>query len=266
MQRLGASEALALASSHEGLPHVVLEALASGTPVVTSEEIGLGEILTDGSDAIVFPEATIDAFADAFARLAAEPELRGRLRAGAAAAGTSWSLEICADRLEALMREVSATPPRAVFVGKHGVSFPPTHDDEEKFRIHQRYLLTEVVCVSTEARVAKLPGARFVAVPDVRPAPLGSFAFYTCAPLVAVALAAGRHRSAIVCQSPYEGFGVALLRTVLPSRCARDSRSSCMATGERRAGRTEAPAAGRSARSPTAWPCGRCAGPIVSAS
>ena len=218
MQRLGASDAVALASSYEGLPHVILEALVSGTPVVTSAESGLGELLTDGSDAIVFPEATVDAFADAFARLAADPELLRHLRVGAAAAGTSWSLETCADRLEGLMREVSVTRPRAVFVGKHAVSLPPTHDDEEKYRIHQRYLFTEVVCVSTGARVAKLPGARFVAVPDVRPALLGSIAFYTCGPLVAVALAAGRHRSAIVCQSPYEGFGVALLRTVLPPR------------------------------------------------
>ncbi len=41
MRQLADADALVLASSHEGLPHVLIEALASGTPVVASRAGGV---------------------------------------------------------------------------------------------------------------------------------------------------------------------------------------------------------------------------------
>ena len=46
----------------------------------------------------------------------------------------------------------------------------------------------------------------------------GMIAFYALAPAVALGLAVGRRGSAVVCQSPYEGFGVLVLRKLVPSR------------------------------------------------
>jgi glycosyltransferase involved in cell wall biosynthesis len=57
---------------------------------------------------------------------------------------------------------------------------------------------------------------RVVLFPDLRPAILGGAAFYAGAPLVALGLAAGVRRTAIVCQSPYESIGVAALARLLP--------------------------------------------------
>jgi len=42
--------------------------------------------------------------------------------------------------------------------------------------------------------------------------------FYTVAPLLGLALAAGRQNAVIVCQSPYEAFGTLVLRQLLPRR------------------------------------------------
>ena len=53
LTRIAHADALVLASDYEGLPHVVLEALACGTPVVTTARHGLGEVLTDGTDALL---------------------------------------------------------------------------------------------------------------------------------------------------------------------------------------------------------------------
>jgi glycosyltransferase involved in cell wall biosynthesis len=218
MQRLEAADALALASSYEGLPHVVLEALVAATPVVTTRANGLGAVLTDGEDAIMVPEPTPEAFGAAFRRLADDPALLGRLRSGALASGGMWSFERCVDGVEALLRGLTKKQPRAIFLGKTRMSIPPSIDDEQKFEIHRRHMATLVVCTGKRPGVARPGGAKVLVLPSPRRAPLGTIGFYAAGPAIALVLALGRRRTAIVCQSPYEGFGVALLRMGLPEQ------------------------------------------------
>jgi glycosyltransferase involved in cell wall biosynthesis len=218
MQRLKAADALALASSYEGLPHVVLEALVTATPVVTTRANGLGAVVTDGEDAIIVPEPTPEAFGAAFRRLADDPALLGRLRSGAITSGRVWSFERCVDRVETLLRDVTTKRPRAVFIGKTRMSIPPSVDDEQKYGIHQRHIQTLVICTGRRPGVARPGGATVLVLPSPLRAPLGTIGFYTVGPAIALVLAIGRRRSAIVCQSPYEGFGVALLRMAVPEK------------------------------------------------
>jgi glycosyltransferase involved in cell wall biosynthesis len=67
----------------DGLPNVVLEALASGTPVVTTAAGGIGSVVEDGTTALVVPERDPAAIAAALQRLASNPA--GAARMGAAA-------------------------------------------------------------------------------------------------------------------------------------------------------------------------------------
>ena len=217
LRRVAAADALVLASSHEGLPHVVLEALVSGTPVVTSPAGGVGEVLTDEVDGLLVRDATPQGFATAFERLARDPALLARLRKGAAETGTEWRFERCADRLEQLMRS-TAKPPRAVFVARARMSIPPRADAERKYELHGRHIRTVIVCPATRAGISKPGGATVVGLPPLRTPVLGTALFYSVAPVVALAIAAGRRQTAIVCQSPYEGFGVLALRNLLPPR------------------------------------------------
>jgi glycosyltransferase involved in cell wall biosynthesis len=67
----------------DGLPNVVLEALASGTALVTTAAGGIGSIVEDARTALVVPERDAGALAAAIQSLVADPDLRTRLGAAA---------------------------------------------------------------------------------------------------------------------------------------------------------------------------------------
>lgn len=61
------------------LPTTVLEAMASGKPVVAAESGGAPEMVVDGATGILFPAGDADALAAALVRLLRDPELRERM-------------------------------------------------------------------------------------------------------------------------------------------------------------------------------------------
>jgi glycosyltransferase involved in cell wall biosynthesis len=70
---LAACDAFALLSDAEALPMSILEAMALGRPVVTSDVGGAGEAVVDGETGIVIPPGDPAAGAAALAKLAADP-------------------------------------------------------------------------------------------------------------------------------------------------------------------------------------------------
>jgi glycosyltransferase involved in cell wall biosynthesis len=79
-------------SSNETFGNVVLEALASGLPVVAVNEGGVRELLTPGRGGVLAPSADPVAFASEIRSLLAQPALRARLaeQAQATALGYRW--------------------------------------------------------------------------------------------------------------------------------------------------------------------------------
>lgn len=65
-----------LTSQHEGTPNVLLEAMASGLPVVAANVGGVPQIVQDGQTGFLLEPWDIDGFAAALARLARNAELR----------------------------------------------------------------------------------------------------------------------------------------------------------------------------------------------
>jgi glycosyltransferase involved in cell wall biosynthesis len=65
----------------EGIPVVLMEAMASGLPVVASRLSGIPELVTDGVDGLLVPPADAVALADALERLADDRALARRLGA-----------------------------------------------------------------------------------------------------------------------------------------------------------------------------------------
>jgi glycosyltransferase involved in cell wall biosynthesis len=63
----------------DGLPNVVLEALASGTPLVTTAAGGIGAVVETGRTALVVPERDSAALAAAVVRLLDDPESGRRM-------------------------------------------------------------------------------------------------------------------------------------------------------------------------------------------
>jgi glycosyltransferase involved in cell wall biosynthesis len=70
-------------SLSETFPHVALEAMASGRPLVASRVGGLPEIVTDGVDGLLVPAQDADALAAAVDRLLRDREFAARLGARA---------------------------------------------------------------------------------------------------------------------------------------------------------------------------------------
>jgi glycosyltransferase involved in cell wall biosynthesis len=68
-----------LNSSYEGLPHVVLEAFAAGTPVIATAAGGTSEVVQHESTGLLVPVADNAALKHAIERLWNEPELGARL-------------------------------------------------------------------------------------------------------------------------------------------------------------------------------------------
>ncbi len=70
-----------LSSLREGLPNVVLEAMAMEVPVVATRSGGMDAFATDGEDALLVEPGSSEALASALRRVATDPALRARLAA-----------------------------------------------------------------------------------------------------------------------------------------------------------------------------------------
>lgn len=69
----------------DGLPTVLLEAMALGTPVVATDVVGIPEVVRHGDTGLLVPERQPEALATALAQLLSTPSLRLRLSTGARA-------------------------------------------------------------------------------------------------------------------------------------------------------------------------------------
>jgi glycosyltransferase involved in cell wall biosynthesis len=105
------ADAFVFASVTETLGLVVLEAMASGLPVIASPAGGVADHLRDGVNGLAYPSGDVRAMGAAMVTLATDPGLRHALARGAreTAESLSWPREL--DRLDASYREVCS--PRA---------------------------------------------------------------------------------------------------------------------------------------------------------
>jgi glycosyltransferase involved in cell wall biosynthesis len=103
-----ASDAAVLPSAWENFPHTVVEALAVGTPVVAAAVGGVGEVVEDGRNGLLVPPGDEAAFAAAMARIAADGELRARLREAAAASVAAYAPDEIFGRLEQVLVRAAA--------------------------------------------------------------------------------------------------------------------------------------------------------------
>jgi glycosyltransferase involved in cell wall biosynthesis len=76
---LAAPCVVGLDGNRDGLPTVILESLALGTPVVATPVTGIPEAVLDGDTGLLVPENDTVALADAIDRLVEDADLRCRL-------------------------------------------------------------------------------------------------------------------------------------------------------------------------------------------
>jgi colanic acid/amylovoran biosynthesis glycosyltransferase len=103
-RELEAARALVLPSFAEGLPVVIMEAMALGRPVIATFIAGIPELVEPGRSGWLVPAGAVEPLVDAMAEaLAADPAELDRMgRAGAARAGAEHDAAVEAGKLAAL--------------------------------------------------------------------------------------------------------------------------------------------------------------------
>lgn len=100
-------DALVLPSHTEGLPRVVLEAQATGTPVIATRVGGLPEIIEDGKTGMLVDARSPDQLAAAIDRIASDSNLQSKLgKMGRRAVVESYSWESMYERYERFLTDV----------------------------------------------------------------------------------------------------------------------------------------------------------------
>jgi glycosyltransferase involved in cell wall biosynthesis len=95
-----------LTSRTEGLPGVVLEAMACGCVVISTDNDGSLEILRHGENGIVVPRGDIPAFLREIERILKDDVLAGKLSAGALATVQGFTWERAADKMEQVLKSL----------------------------------------------------------------------------------------------------------------------------------------------------------------
>jgi len=103
-------DAFLFSSTTETLGLVVLEAMASGIPVVATPAGGVADHLRDEENGLTFPPRDASAMAAQMIRLAQDHPLAARLGAGARRTAESLSWELEYDRLDISYRELLDAP------------------------------------------------------------------------------------------------------------------------------------------------------------
>jgi len=101
-----AADAALLSSAWESFGLVVAEALAVGTPVISTAVGGVVEVLDDGRNGLLVPPGDPAALAEAIGRFVADDDLRTRLGAAAAESVRQLAPETIYARLEAILAGV----------------------------------------------------------------------------------------------------------------------------------------------------------------
>jgi len=101
---LAKTDVLVLPSFAEGVPVVLMEAMASGKPVIATQVAGVSELVKSGENGLVIPPGHSAALKDAILALAADPEGRRRMgQAGRETVEAGFNIQKEASRLAALL-------------------------------------------------------------------------------------------------------------------------------------------------------------------
>jgi glycosyltransferase involved in cell wall biosynthesis len=104
-----------LSSLREGLPNVVLEAMALEVPVVSTRIAGIPRVIEDGRNGLLVEPGAIDALAAAIARTINDPALRLQLaREGRATVELNHSFAVRMDMFRALYDELLKRQPEPI--------------------------------------------------------------------------------------------------------------------------------------------------------
>ena len=90
-------------SLSEGMPLTLLEAMAAGMPVVTTETSGMADVVEDGFNGLLVPPADTESLVEAIERLHRSVDLRKRLGQQAQETMRRYTWELVTQKLEKVL-------------------------------------------------------------------------------------------------------------------------------------------------------------------
>ena len=107
LAHLAGARAAVLSSAWENLPHAAVEALAVGTPVVSTAVGGVPEVVHDGENGLLVPANDPAALAGALRSILDDDALRSRLAAAAKPSVAAIGRDVIYARLEQILAEAA---------------------------------------------------------------------------------------------------------------------------------------------------------------
>jgi glycosyltransferase involved in cell wall biosynthesis len=108
LRYLAGARAAVLSSAWENLPHAAVEALAVGTPVVSTSVGGVPEVVHDGENGLLVPPNDVAALTGALRAILTDDDLRSRLAAGAKPSVAAIGRDTIYERLERILLGAAA--------------------------------------------------------------------------------------------------------------------------------------------------------------
>jgi starch synthase len=109
LREMQSHDVLVLPSLFEGFGLVILEAMAQGTPVITTEHTAGPDVIQNEVDGFIIPIRSAKAITEKLDALASDPERLMAMKLAAKRKATLWSWEIYRQRLLEVAQEVIAS-------------------------------------------------------------------------------------------------------------------------------------------------------------
>lgn len=100
--RLNCADIYIMSSNTEGLPLSILEAMASGLPVIATDAGGVTDIVSHGENGFICPVWDAEALSDAMVRLVHDPDLRKSMGEAARKRAITFDYEYCIKKYQKL--------------------------------------------------------------------------------------------------------------------------------------------------------------------
>lgn len=220
-----------LNSRYEGLPHIVLEAMAAGVPVVATDAGGTRELVRDRVNGLLVPPGDTERLMHAIREALDDQALRKRLVGNAAATLAAFSPAVQTEQTEALLMEAAGRAPAdaarripVLFLSTERFMTQPDATFLKKWSGLQRIFEATVLSVHEGKSFLRTSaaGVRWVLLPAGMHRFTGYvlYMLWACWQCMLGALL-GKY-DAIIAQSPFQAVGPAL--ALLPWRLLRIQR------------------------------------------